>query len=77
MSLRSEDGMRRFVEGNSGNLAFLRYKREGLTQGKYSDWDIAVRDRDAALDGCEAFLGKAWLRIPRQYRPAESERKGK
>jgi len=67
MNLRSEDGLHEFVAVNRGNVAFLRFKRGGLKQGKYSDWDIAVRERGTALEACRTLYGEAWLRIPRQY----------
>jgi thymidylate kinase len=67
MNLRSKDGLRKFVAANEGNVAFLRFERGGLKQGKYSDWDIAVRRREDAMEGCGNLYGHAWLRIPRQY----------
>lgn len=67
MNLRSEKGLQNFVETNHGNIAFLRFKRGGLKQGKYSDWDVAVRDRSAAMEACQALYGAPWLRIPRRY----------
>lgn len=67
MNLRSQEGLARFVKSNEGNVAFLRFKRGGLKHGKYSDWDIAVRDREKAVAACETLYGDAWLRIPRQY----------
>lgn len=67
MNLRSEKGLQKFVEANHGNVAFLRFKRGGLKQGKYSDWDVAVRDRGLAMEACRTLYGEAWLRIPRQY----------
>ena len=67
MNLRSEKGLREFVEANQGSVAFLRFKRGGLTQGKYSDWDVAVRCRRSAVDACQTLYGDSWLRIPRQY----------
>lgn len=67
MNLRSEEGLRRFIEANEGNVAFLRFARGGLSQGKFSDWDIAVRDRGAALKACDSLYGGPWLRVPRRY----------
>lgn len=67
MNLRSEEGLARFVEENKGEVAFLRFIRGGLAQGEFSDWDIAVRNGDQAMDACESLYGKAWLRIPRKY----------
>ncbi len=67
MNLRSEKGLQKFIEQHQGDVAFLRYKCAGLNQGKYSDWDIAVRHRDSAMELCESLYGESWLRIPRQY----------
>lgn len=67
MSLRSEDGIRQFVDANRGEVAFLRYCTGGLKQGKYSDWDIAVRRHSKVSESCRKQFGEAWLRIPRQY----------
>jgi len=67
MNLRSAEGLAQFVEANKGNVAFLRFKCGGLKQGKYSDWDIAVRDRTRGIEACEKLYQQAWLRIPRQY----------
>ena len=53
MNLRSAEGLAQFVEANKGNVAFLRFKCGGLKQGKYSDWDIAVRDRTRGIETCE------------------------
>ncbi|MFT6180092.1 MAG: hypothetical protein ACJA1W_002442, partial [Akkermansiaceae bacterium] len=42
MNLRTSSGLQNFVEANPEGVAFLRFSRGGLKQGKYSDWDIAV-----------------------------------
>jgi thymidylate kinase len=67
MNLRSEKGLQKFLEMNKGNIAFLRFKRGGLKQGKYSDWDLAVRCPKRAMATCDTLYGEPWLRIPRQY----------
>ena len=67
MNLRSKEGLTAFLEGNAGNVAFLRFEVEGLKQGPLSDWDIAVRDSPQASLSCEEVFGASWLRIPRQY----------
>ncbi|MDA7519085.1 hypothetical protein N8522_03770 [Akkermansiaceae bacterium] len=67
MNLRSQSGLRKFVEAHRGQVAFLRFERGGLKQGRYSDWDIAVRDRSQAMAVCDDLYGQPWLRIPRQY----------
>jgi thymidylate kinase len=67
MNLRTSSGLQNFVEANPEGVAFLRFSRGGLKQGKYSDWDIAVRSRDAAMAACEGLYGEPWLRVPRQY----------
>ncbi|MDA7880805.1 hypothetical protein N9A94_00690 [Akkermansiaceae bacterium] len=67
MNLRSKKGLHEFVEANQGNVAFLRFNRGGLKQGKYSDWDVAVRDRSSAMQACQILYERLWLRIPRQY----------
>jgi len=67
MNLRSQEGLHKFVCENEGNVAFLRFQRAGLKQGKYSDWDIAVRDRELAIKQCEILFENPLLRIPRQY----------
>ncbi len=67
MNLRSNEGLHQFASANEGNVAFLRFQRGGLKQGKYSDWDIAVRDREQALRECLNLYGKPLVRISRQY----------
>lgn len=67
MNLRSEAGLREFVETNRGDVAFLRFCNGGLRQGKYSDWDIAVRGKARVAQNCRKQFGEPWLRIPRQY----------
>lgn len=67
MSLRSEKVLADFVEANPKGVAFLRFLRGGLKQGKYSDWDIAVKDCKVAKESCQRLFGEPWLRVPRQY----------
>lgn len=67
MNLRSKEGLAAYAAANPGNIAFLRFERGGLKQGPLSDWDLAVRNRDQALEICADQLGPAWLRIPRRY----------
>ena len=67
MNLRSQEGIRDFVDSEGGEVAFLRFMRGGLSQGEFSDWDIAVRDREGGMAKCEKLYGKGWLRIPRSY----------
>ena len=67
MSLRSQEGLLSFVSANEGNVAFLRFQRAGLKQGKYSDWDVVVRDGPGAMEKCGSLFGEPLLRIPRQY----------
>ena len=67
MNLRTKEGFEAFLEGNVGNIAFLRFEVEELKQGHLSDWDIAVKNRSQALIDCETVFGIPWLRIPREY----------
>jgi len=67
MNLRSAEGLKVLGNSDSCEVAFLRFKRGGLKQGEFSDWDVAVRDREAGMRRCGELYGRAWLRIPRRY----------
>lgn len=67
MNLRTKEGLGAYATANPGNVAFLRFERGGLEQGPLSDWDLAVRNRENAVEVCEKHFGSPWLRIPRRY----------
>ncbi len=66
-SLREAGAERRLAEALGDGVAFLRHRIEGLEHRESSDWDLAVRDPDAAGWAAERLLGQPLLRVERQY----------